>query len=89
MFAVYNEISLAGGEPRESKPYAEELVGNLGVAPMPGSARVYDRTEKSMVECDAATCPLATRHMVSEYQRGSSGAQALDVHLQVMSTSFL
>ena len=34
--------------------------GRIGVAPTPGSTRVYDRVTGAMVNCTRDTCPLAT-----------------------------
>eukprot|EP00983_Pelagomonas_calceolata_P030230 948125-Pelagomonas_calceolata.AAC.1 len=76
--AVYNSPRLDGTRTTDSSnsskphPAAESLVGNVGVSPLPGSSRVYDRGERVVKECNPSTCPLANQDMVSTYSRISS-----------------
>lgn len=46
-----------------------DLVGNLGVAPLPGSSRVYDREERGIRGCSPSVCPLATQDVVVTYSK--------------------
>ena len=45
------------------------VIGNLGVSPLPGSSRVYDREERVMKECASSViCPLAAQETITTYK---------------------
>jgi hypothetical protein len=74
--AVYNSprIVQAGSFDEDTNstapnPKAMSLVGNVGVSPLPGSERVYDRSTRNVRKCTNASnlCPLATEELVATY----------------------
>eukprot|EP00967_Tisochrysis_lutea_P094417 scaffold137266_cov19-Tisochrysis_lutea.AAC.1 len=53
-------------------PFAIDLVDNVGVSPLPGSSRTYDRAERVVKECSPSTCPLATQEVIVTYSWNAS-----------------
>ncbi|KAF5840017.1 hypothetical protein DUNSADRAFT_18051 [Dunaliella salina] len=75
---ILQTFQVTGNRTQRAAPHSSaiELVGNLGVSPLPGSSRVYDRGERIVKECSQSTCPLATQDIIVTYSTNASSVFA-------------